>query len=353
MTNFEGEQIIKDEVQDQLTTHEDPEAEKTATQHPVKLQRTIRDMLLVELPPERPPTFPLSDQLAMWLTAMSAGVGTLPTDVKDQWRQREEIEALPEFRHYRRLDELFGKPMLWRFTSCPQQERIHITATGNNLAHVMTVIGQHAAKHEKADVDVKLQSCARNLGTFIGTSMSSGGDKLVRYVINNAMYLYGFEIDRLAAMGVCAQPALAKPICFVETEYVLVPLPQQPPISMDALATVKYLNPFRHKLPPKLASEIPWVEAEVRRRNRNRPIQPEPGLTTQLMPDSQVKEVLRLHEATLKVAETGPVSVALRDNEYIAESTYATNVAFAGKFATALAEELKKPTRPIRSRRGF
>jgi hypothetical protein len=118
---------------------------------------------------------------------------------------------------------------------------------------IVNAIDRHTTLYNKNDPNVRLQSFARNLASFCGTELSRHGDPMVKHIIYSAKYLCGIRISELAGQGVSAHPALGKLICIPETEYVLVPTPGLPQLTVHQLSTVVYRNPFlalNQKLPP-------------------------------------------------------------------------------------------------------
>jgi hypothetical protein len=164
----------------------------------------------------------------------------------DQWdtiiREQDLVHYHSPLDHGRRV-------ILWRFTSHPATETIQITA-GKSLPDIISVIAAHSGGADKSNPDVKTSSLCRNPGALLGTAASTGGDKKVLNIINKAEYLYGIDVTSLAAHGVSAHPALARVISVIETEYVLVRTPGLPPLSIDQLATYKWPNPFKGRIPP-------------------------------------------------------------------------------------------------------
>jgi hypothetical protein len=139
---------------------------------------------------------------------------------------------------------LSGDQMLWRFTSTPSTEFVQITED-TTYEEIVRVIAAHSGGNDKSNPNVKTLSFARNLGALIGVAASPGGDKHVTNIVDKAEYLFGIDINSLASKNITAHPAGGRAISLFETEYVLVRKPGLPPISLDALATVKYRNPFK------------------------------------------------------------------------------------------------------------
>lgn len=144
------------------------------------------------------------------------------------------------FAHYNAFDQ----NMLWRFTSRPSSESVHIAA-GTSHETIAKVVAAHSGGNDKSNPDVKTLSFGRNLGALIGVAASTGGDKHVLNIADKAEYLYGIDIGSLASQGISAHPATARMISLFETEYVLVCTPGDKPRTLDALANVKYRNPFK------------------------------------------------------------------------------------------------------------
>jgi hypothetical protein len=137
--------------------------------------------------------------------------------------------------------------ILWRFTSNPGTEVIQITAD-QTLPQIIEVIAAHSGGADKTNPDVRTSSLCRNIGALLGTAASAGGDKKVLNIINKAEYLIGIDASSLAARGVSAHPALSRLISAVETEYVLVPTPGLPALSISDLSAIRVRNPFQNRI---------------------------------------------------------------------------------------------------------
>lgn len=146
--------------------------------------------------------------------------------------------------HYSQFDIHHSAEMIWRFTSKPTTEFICIRDK-IPIDTIIKVIGKHSGGNDKSNADVMTSSFCRNIGALLGTAASSGGDKNVLKIINQAEYLCGIDIKSLADRGISAHPALHRHISLFETEYVLVSTPGNAAISIGELATVMYPNPFK------------------------------------------------------------------------------------------------------------
>lgn len=164
------------------------------------------------------------------------------------------------FAHYKFFDE----NMIWRFTSRPSEESVYI-AESTSYEEIIRVIAAHSGGNDKSNPNVKTLSFARNLGAIIGTAASSGEDKHVTNIVDKAEYLFGIDIRTLKFRDITAHPAAGRMISLFETEYVLVRTPGLPPLSLDALATVKYRNPFKGRA---------WSLAEEVNKGRQIPSRP-------------------------------------------------------------------------------
>ncbi|HEY1698538.1 MAG TPA: hypothetical protein VGG75_02310 [Trebonia sp.] len=151
--------------------------------------------------------------------------------------------------HYNDFDRPLGQQLIWRFTSRPVTESIEVKS-GTSIQEIIEVIGKHSGGNDKSNMNVRTSSFARNLGAFIGTACSGGGDKGVLTIVVRAEYLCGISIGTLANYGISGHPALARPISAFETEYVLVPTPGNDSVPISALATVVYENPFKNLFGP-------------------------------------------------------------------------------------------------------
>jgi hypothetical protein len=198
-----------------------------------------------------PVTAPVRDLAAEHQTWLAAAQLQLTRVFQDEWCSSGDWSTIITkeqlFNYMSPLDGPAGQVVLWRFTSQPANEFIQITA-GTPLTTIITVIGAHSGGADKSNPDVKTSSLCRNLGALMGTAASLGGDKKVLNIINKAAYLYGIDVTTLAAHGVSAHPALSRVISVIETEYVLVPTPGLPALSIDQLATYKWPNPFRGRI---------------------------------------------------------------------------------------------------------
>jgi hypothetical protein len=175
----------------------------------------------------------------------------LQAALRGQWWTQEDFNAWDEkfSQHYNSFDRPSTQQMIWRFTSAPMSEFISVKL-GTSIQEIIEVIGKHSGGDDKTNENVKTSSFCRNIGAFMGTAASAGGDKKVLKIILRAEYLCGINIATLADHGISAHPALARAISAFETEYVLVPTPGNAPISIGALATVLFQNPFKELFGP-------------------------------------------------------------------------------------------------------
>lgn len=299
-----------------------------------------------------PVAAPLTDH-GRWLKTMTeAAAGLSATDKESAklWQSHDVFKTRPGLEHYQGLDALFGgEELVWRFTSRPSQEQMFVVEFAENkelLTHLTRVMARHAGQNVKNDKHVRLQSYCRNLGAFIGTAMSSGGDPYVRFIINNAKYLCAFRISDLAAHEVSAHPALAKRICFAETEYVLVPMARKvpAPVFLNTLVTHVYENPFLGCLQKEQrfnAKEEQIVTDTMKRENPDWPGLPDEVGDAMTMGPEKVTAIATCYRAALKAADDGAIDTALRsEKQSDAVTTYDARVSFAEKFGAILAKEL-------------
>jgi hypothetical protein len=194
------------------------------------------------------PALDLATAHQSWLTTEQAA---LTGYLRDEWSTTGAWDtqiAKLGLSHYTHTDPM-GQIIIWRFTSKPKSEFVKITA-GTGLPYIVKIIGAHSGGAQKNDPNVMTSSLCRNPGALFGTAASAGGDKKVLNIINKAAYLIGIDISTLAAKGVSAHPALCRVISGIETEYVLVPTPGLPQLSLDDLATYRFRNPFQGRIAP-------------------------------------------------------------------------------------------------------
>ena len=191
--------------------------------------------LAADIVKRRDPTL-LQKEHVQWLTKSSEAFDAKQCGLSPLLPH--DYEGLPS--HY----NLTSDQMLWRFTSTPSTEFVQITE-GTTYEEIVRVIAAHSGGNDKSNPNVKTLSFGRNLGALIGVAASPGGDKHVTNIVDKAEYLFGIDIGSLASKNITAHPAGGRAISLFETEYVLVRKPGLPPISLDALATVKYRNPFK------------------------------------------------------------------------------------------------------------
>jgi hypothetical protein len=313
-------------------------------------KKTAEPVTVTPLPVTAPVQLTAHGQWLKSMTEAAAGLSTTDKESAKLWQSHDVFKRRPGLEHYQGLDALFGgEELVWRFTSRPSQEQMFVVEFAENkelLAHLTRVMARHAGQNVKDDKHVRLQSYCRNLGAFIGTAMSSGGDPYVRFIINNAQYLCAFRISDLARHEVSAQPALAKRICFAETEYVLVPMArkQQTPVFLNTLVTHVYKNPFLGCLQKEQrfnAKEEQIVTDTMKRENPDWPGKPDELGDAMTMPPEKVTAIATYYRAALKAASDDAIDTALRsEKQSDANTNYDARVSFAEKFGTILANEL-------------
>jgi hypothetical protein len=248
----------------------------------------------------------------------------VPPSLAGQWCSHEDWVSRTKkngWHHYNTFDD-GARQFIWRFSSKPISECIFIAA-GESIGSIIEVIGKHSGGGDKTNTKVVTSSFCRNVGALLGTAASAGGDKNVLHIINKSAYLCCIDLASLAAKGVSAHPALARAISLFETEYVLVPTPGEPKVSIAELATAIYPNPFKdriqlngeitnskvpvaigaqgaYELVSTLAKEKPAVEAEVVE-------------VAEPMPNDKVESILRFAGKS-SLAATRQASV-VRDKE--------------------------------------